>query len=112
MVIGCLSDSDIVLPHLMTLSSLKRTDCEICLAVLKLITNSNFVGCSTGSSAGLAPFNILSTYPCAAPPQRQAIRPVGQQAARIHKIFRIRDRRQTIPRRELCDPTTLPNTGD
>ena len=34
----------------------------ICLAVLRLITSSNFVGCSTGSSAGLAPFRILSTY--------------------------------------------------
>jgi hypothetical protein len=34
----------------------------ICLAILRLITNSNFVGCSTGRSAGLAPFNILSTY--------------------------------------------------
>src|SRR5215475_9201290 len=34
----------------------------ICLAVLRLITNSNFVGCSTGRSAGLAPFKILSTY--------------------------------------------------
>src|SRR5262249_17371250 len=33
----------------------------ICLAVLRLITNSNFVGCSTGKSAGLAPFRILST---------------------------------------------------
>src|SRR5262245_56527348 len=27
----------------------------ICLAVLRLITNSNFVGCSTGKSEGLAP---------------------------------------------------------
>jgi hypothetical protein len=33
----------------------------ICLAVLRLITNSNFVGCSTGMSAGFAPFRILST---------------------------------------------------
>ena len=32
------------------------------LAVLRLITNSNLVGCSTGSSAGLAPLSILSTY--------------------------------------------------
>src|SRR5215469_2273004 len=31
------------------------------LAVLRLITSSNFVGCSTGRSAGLAPFSILST---------------------------------------------------
>ena len=31
------------------------------LAVFRLITNSNFVGCSTGKSAGLAPLRILST---------------------------------------------------
>jgi hypothetical protein len=33
----------------------------ICLAVFKLITNSNLVGCSTGNSAGFAPLRILST---------------------------------------------------
>src|SRR5262249_1458313 len=32
------------------------------LAVLRLMTNSNLVGCSTGKSAGLAPFSILSTW--------------------------------------------------
>src|SRR6185437_11874300 len=32
------------------------------LAVLRLITNSNLVGCSTGRSAGFAPLRILSTY--------------------------------------------------
>ncbi len=31
------------------------------LAVLRLMTNSNLVGCSTGKSAGSAPFKILST---------------------------------------------------
>ena len=30
-------------------------------AVLRLITSSNFVGCSTGRSAGFAPLRILST---------------------------------------------------
>ena len=34
---------------------------SICFAVFKLITSSNLVGCSTGKSAGLAPFRILST---------------------------------------------------
>src|SRR5262245_58679365 len=33
------------------------------LAVLRLITSSNLVGCSTGRSAGLAPLRILMTYP-------------------------------------------------
>ena len=31
-------------------------------AVFRLMTSSNFMGCSTGKSAGLAPFRILSTY--------------------------------------------------
>ena len=31
------------------------------LAVLRLITSSNFVGCCTGRSAGVAPLRILST---------------------------------------------------
>ena len=31
------------------------------LAVLRLMTSSNLVGCSTGKSAGLAPLRILST---------------------------------------------------
>ena len=35
------------------------------LAVLILITNSKWIGCSTGSSAGWAPFRILSTYKAA-----------------------------------------------
>jgi hypothetical protein len=35
------------------------------LAVVRLITRSNFVGCSTGRSAGLAPRRILSTYSAA-----------------------------------------------
>ena len=51
--------------HLITLSARASTFCgivrPICLAVFRLITNSNFVGCSTGKSAGLAPFSILST---------------------------------------------------
>src|SRR5262249_39698211 len=34
-------------------------------AVLRLITSANFVGCSTGRSAGFTPRRILSTYPAA-----------------------------------------------
>src|SRR5262249_32737270 len=37
----------------------------IALAVLRLTTSSNLVGCSTGKSAVLAPFAILSTYSAA-----------------------------------------------
>src|SRR5215471_1669238 len=34
----------------------------ICLAAFRLMTSSNFLGCSTGRSPGFAPFTILSTY--------------------------------------------------
>src|SRR6266516_2650328 len=42
-------------------SSIGGTSRPSALAVLRLITNSNLVGCSTGRSAGLAPLKILST---------------------------------------------------
>jgi hypothetical protein len=49
----------------MTLSAWKRRDGEMVRprvwAVLRLITSSKVVGCSTGRSAGLPPFRILST---------------------------------------------------
>src|SRR6267378_7839123 len=48
-----------------TWSARPRTDGGIvrpsAFAVLRLMTNSNLVGCSTGRSAGLAPFRIRST---------------------------------------------------
>jgi hypothetical protein len=55
--------------HLITLSALASTlggiVRPISLAVLRLMTSSNFVGCSTGISAGLAPLRILSTIDAA-----------------------------------------------
>src|SRR6516164_6334873 len=37
----------------------------IALAVLRLTTSSNFVACSTGSSAAFAPLQIFATYSAA-----------------------------------------------
>src|SRR5262245_62554804 len=55
-----------ILDHRITRSALAKTFGgtvnPICFAVFRLITSSNFVGCSTGRSAGFAPFRILSTY--------------------------------------------------
>src|SRR5262249_48542830 len=62
--------------HLITLFALASTSGgivrRICFAAFRLITNSNFVGRSTGRSAGLAPLRILSMregdrFGCAAP---------------------------------------------
>src|SRR4029450_4052369 len=51
--------------HSMTWSARSRSGCGIvspsALAVLRLITSSNLVGCSIGRSAGFAPLKILST---------------------------------------------------
>src|SRR5712692_9220787 len=55
--------------HWINSSAPTSIDCGIvrprALAVLRLMTDSNFVGCSTGRSAGLAPLRILSTYSAA-----------------------------------------------
>src|SRR5690348_10912907 len=52
--------------YLMTLSARASTFAgivrSICFAAFKLMMKSNFFGCSTGRSPGLAPFRILSTY--------------------------------------------------
>src|SRR5215467_14517685 len=52
-------------PHSITSSascwSLSGTSRPSALAVLRLMTNSNLVGCSTGNSAGLAPRMTLAT---------------------------------------------------
>ena len=51
--------------HSITRSARRRIDGGIVIpsavAVLRLITSSNVVGCSTGISAGFAPFSILLT---------------------------------------------------
>ena len=58
--------SDIAQRHSITLSASNCVEFGISmpsvLAVLRLIAKSNLVGCSTGSSSGLAPLRILSMY--------------------------------------------------
>src|SRR5205814_1708322 len=52
--------------HRITSSALTSIACGIvmpsAMAALRLITSSNFVGCSMGRSPGFAPLSILSTY--------------------------------------------------
>ena len=59
------STLDLVSSHLISLVARASTSGgivrPICFAVLRLMTNSNLVGCSTGRSAGLVPLRILST---------------------------------------------------
>ena len=66
------------------------------LAVLRLITSSNLVGCSTGRSAGLVPFRILSTNNGCTPVGFSPVGSVGHQATAVDKIFPRVYRRQPI----------------
>jgi hypothetical protein len=51
--------------HSITLSARNSSSCgtvsPIAFAVFKLMTSSNFLGCSTGRSPGFAPLRILLT---------------------------------------------------
>ena len=59
----------------------------ICLAAFRLMMNSNFFGCSTGRSAGLAPLRILSTYVAARRNKSVIVRAVIHKSAGFD-IFR------------------------
>ncbi len=76
--------------HLMTLSARASTFGgivrPICFAVFKLMTSSNFVGCSTGRSAGLAPFRILVHVICDAPVAVREVRPVVHEPAGLYSF--------------------------
>jgi hypothetical protein len=76
--------------HLITLSARASTFCgivrPICFAVFRLMTSSNFVGCSTGRSAGLAPFIIFVHVGGDAPVAVRGVRTVGHQPASIYSF--------------------------
>jgi len=70
-------------PHSITSSARARSDGGTvrpsALAALRLITRSNFVGCSTGRSLGFAPFKILSTKCVGAAAKRRDVHTVRHE---------------------------------
>jgi hypothetical protein len=72
------------------------------LAVLRLITNSNLVGCSTGRSEGFAPLRILSMHGNASKQIGEAY-PIGHQPAGIDNNPLTEHRRQVVLGREAHD---------
>src|SRR6266542_5179287 len=73
----------------MTSSARPKTDCGIvrpsALAAFGLTTRSNFVGCSMGSSPGLAPSRILHVHG-RAPKHRRVARRVRCETTHLHKF--------------------------
>src|SRR5713101_3580648 len=77
-------------------------------AVLRLITSSNLMGCSTGRSAGVAPFRILSTYVRGrAAPVRGDDWPIAYEAAGLHRHPCGVHGRQAARGRELYEPCAV-----
>jgi hypothetical protein len=67
--VGCSAGHTSAHPYRITSSAWKRSVGGMvrprAWAVFRLMTSSNFIGCSTGRSAGFAPFRILSMYTAA-----------------------------------------------
>src|SRR6478672_10296861 len=65
------------------------------LAVLRLTTSSNLVGCSTGMSTGFPPLEDEVNNLRAAPPLRAMVGAVGHKAACLRELAVTVDSRQT-----------------
>ena len=76
------------------------------LAVLRLITSSNLVGCCTGRSAGFAPFSILSTYCDSVPVPVGETPAIRHQPAAVGKHAVARDRRSRCFMSQIDDART------
>src|SRR5262245_46450506 len=75
-------------------------------AVLRLITSSNFVGCSTGRSPGLAPLRILSTK-CAVRRNMLEVHSVAHETASIDCLLRAAHCGHAIIQRLLDQPRPI-----
>src|SRR4026209_2412192 len=87
--------------YLITLSALANTFGgivrPICLAVLRLITSSNFVGSSTGSSEGFAPLYSHAL------PHDVVSGAIGHEASSFDVVARSENARESVLRREIHD---------
>ena len=73
-------------------------------AVLRLTTSSNFVGCWTGKSAGLAPLRIARSVDAELPVGIGDAHAIAQQSAGDRVFAELIDGRQALPCRERDDP--------
>src|SRR5262249_16978619 len=82
------------------------SDCGIvrpsAFAVLRLMTSSNFVGCSTGISPGWAPFRILSTY-VAARRLKSGVHAIKHKPPGFYKIALVVHDGEPLLYRKFCN---------
>src|SRR2546427_11400640 len=81
------------------------------LAVFRLMTSSNFVGCSTGRSAGLAPFRILSAIAAMRPSDCPALGPYERSPPEFAKRLPVQPagRRCVAVNRQSASSWSNPN---
>src|SRR5262249_21915319 len=83
------------------------------LAVRRLMVSSNFVGCSTGRSPGLAPLEDLVHVGRSAPKCIRDTRSVGDEGASLSMVDQQRDGRQAVPccKAQRCEPADRRRRG-
>src|SRR5262245_32761277 len=69
--------------------------------------NSNLVGCSTGRSAGFAPFKILSTCVATRPVQIRKVRTVRHEASYFHHLPERANRGQPVHGHQLRELSAM-----
>ena len=72
-------------------------------AALRLITSSNFDGCSTGSSAGLGALQDLVDEDRRAPPDLEDVRAIADESTGLDVFGQVVHDRESAPRGQLCD---------
>ena len=77
------------------------------LAVLRLMTSSNFVGCCTGRSVGLEPCRNHVHVSCGAAEQVRNARSVGHEATKFRELPRHCDRGQPMPCGKIDNMSSL-----
>src|SRR5438046_10521849 len=77
------------------------------LAVFRLITSSNLLGCSMGRSPGLAPLENLVHVGRGAPKQIRLVRSIGDKAPGIDKLPRCVHCRQPVLGRQVHEASML-----
>ena len=83
----------------------------ICFAALRLMMNSNFVGCSHRQIGGFGSFQDLVHVNSRAPVEVSVVRPVVHEAAGIDKLLLWVNSRQPVFAGKLDDPLSFGEKG-
>ena len=98
--------------HLITRSALAssvwvESSRQSALAAFRLITNSNFFGCSTGRSPGFGTFENLVHIGCGPPPVIKDVWRIAHETPSLNKVNCRVDSRQPMLSCQVYDPCSV-----